>query len=131
MFPLAAISSKILFYGSVFTLSISSQIVHIYAVGSVDSLLAACLNVDLHSAADANAARVLSAKPSKGKDILKGLNLSKDQIKALALLPFSSRLGVDEAFSFQAVPATQGNLLSCTKVKLDNYLPLSTEEPMS
>lgn len=44
------------------------------------------------------------------------LGLSKDQVKSLALLPFSSSLGLDEAFLSQRPVAGREDLLWATKV---------------
>ena len=79
--------------------------------------MAACLAVDCSSVREADY-RTASAKPSKGKEAVSHLGLSKDQVKSLVLLPFSSSLGLDEVFLSQKAVAGHENLLWATKVAL-------------
>ena len=85
--------------------------------GCVDAFLAACLAIDCSSVVEAGS-RTASAKSTKGKEAVSNLGLSKDQVKSLVLLPFSSSLGLDEVFLSQKAVAGHEDLLWATKVSL-------------
>ncbi len=84
-------------------------------VGCMDAFFAACLTIDCRDLPEANG-RSASAKPSRGKEAVSNLGLSRDQIKSLALLPFSSNLGLDEVFPSQRAAAGHEDVLLAAKV---------------
>ena len=71
--------------------------------GCLEAFFAACLSLELDSAHGSGSTRASSARLSRGKDAVASLGLSRDQIKSLALLPFSSNLGLDEVLPSQGL----------------------------
>jgi hypothetical protein len=74
----------------------------------MDAFFAACLSLDRSGMNTPTPGRASSAKATRGKDLVQALGLSKEQYKALSLLPFSSSLGLEDAFSPQGIRGVVG-----------------------